>query len=263
MRKFTIAAATASAILTLSITNIAPAEAGTIKRTIDFDTREQANGKIRNLGAGTVITNQWSNYGLKIDAVSKTGQSKDLTLFNTNCFDHSCSGGDSDLATGSRFGTTAQGNALIIQEQTTSTNRAMNSNKTKFLTPDDDASGGTITFDFSSNPDANLFSNLVQLDKIALLDLDDNNRGFPTLTAYYYSSTGHQTTKTLTLSDYQKGSKNVSLISSATGDNSMWEFDFGNLDRVYKLDVGLPGSGAIGLCRIRTVHSQAGSYRSS
>ena len=86
---------------------------------------------------------------------------KDFWLYNSSCYPNGgCVGGDQDLATGSgrythygatiRYNTPDQGNVLIIQENN--------------HTPDDDAGGGWINFDFDQ---------AVDFRNIALLDLDD------------------------------------------------------------------------------------------
>lgn len=224
-------------VATFGFIQIEPVEAATIKRTVNFDVQQTDNGKMQDMRTGTVIDDQWENWGLDIDA-TRNGEAQSLTLFDTDCSGKSCSGGDSDLATGDKYGTESQGNVLIIQEN----------NKMKdglFTNPDDHAKGGTVSFDFSNNPDSNVYEDLVQLNTIALLDLDDKASGFPTLTAYYLNDDGQEAMKTLTLSDYEKGNEGVTLVSDNPGDNSMWEFDFGGLNNVMRLDVSLPSSGAV------------------
>ncbi len=245
----------ASVILALGWVGVAPAEAGTINRKVDFDTTP--DGIIQDLDPGTIISDQWSDWGLNLSVDPDrspndhryVSDSERLTLFDSDCLGNTCSGGDPDLATGSNFGTESQGNVLIIQETWKNNNEGTRNRDRDqnglYTTPDDDAKGGIITFDFSQNPNGNIFENFVRLNTVALLDLDDASSGFPTLTAYFMNDLGQQDTKQLTLSDYQVGGDDVTLISNNPGNNSMWEFDFGGLDQVYKLDVDFPSSGAI------------------
>ncbi len=256
MKNF-LQASIASVVLALGLVGVAPAEAGTINRKVDFDTTP--DGAIQDLAPGTIISDQWDDWGLNIsvDPEKSPGvnsskyvpDSERLTLFDSDCLGNTCSGGDPDLATGSNFGTASQGNVLIIQETWKNGNEGtINRDRDEnglYTTPDDDLKGGTITFDFSQNPNSNIFENFVRLNTVALLDLDDAASGFPTLTAYFLNDQGQEDTKQLTLSDYQIGGDDVTLISDNPGNNSLWEFDFGGLDQVYQLDVDFPSSGAI------------------
>ena len=124
---------------------------------IDFDEAQLP-------GYNVDITDQLRDeYGLTLSASHKNNRNnaKDLWLYNSSCNPNGgCVGGDQDLATGSgrythngatiRYNTPDQGNVLIIQENG--------------HTPDDDAGGGWINFDFDQ---------AVDFRNIALLDLDD------------------------------------------------------------------------------------------
>ncbi|MGF1494272.1 MAG: hypothetical protein ACFBSC_17860 [Microcoleaceae cyanobacterium] len=243
--------ATTSVALALSAANIAPAEAATIKRTIDFENRVNGQGQLRNAREGTIVDNEWEQWGVSLS----TNDGHGLTLFDSDCYLHSCSGGDDDLASGSAYGTDSQGNVLIIQE-----NGKKNSRGNRFSNPDDKGSGGTITFDFF-NPDPDQYQrNEVTLGKIALLDLDDSDRGNVWIKAF--TSSGDEVVKRLfeTNSNGSLKKQNGDYViadgvmindtsvydfNDAKGDNSLWEFDFGGLENVVKLDVVFPGSGAI------------------
>lgn len=176
---------------------------------------------VRRDGDGDLIGSQWSSLGVSISETS----GKNLLLFNSNCdgngstqFGVSCTGNDPDLATGSEFGTDPQGNVLIIQE----TNRLWR--------PDDDARGGTISFDF--------FDGLVDLKTIGLLDLEDGN---PDLTGVSFKAWfGDGSSQ-----DYSTADLAYTNLANRTGDNSLYEFDLSSLLGVSKFDVQYAGSGAI------------------
>jgi hypothetical protein len=198
--------------------------------TIDFE----------ELAAGTYITgNEWAEYGVHI-SVESNRQQRDgsgdlpLRLFDSNCVAQvtsgnplpKCTGGDTDFATGSAFGTDPQGNVLIIQEDNSHRSR----NNGTMGAPDDDARGGIITF---------LFDQAVSLDSFGFLDFDDKDRG----EGYIYAYTGTDDTEaavTFNLSDLS-----YLVDMDFQGDNSLREFDgFG--DATYsRLEVQYPGSGAI------------------
>lgn len=114
------------------------------------------------------INDEWSDWGIDISGVNYRGGGKkssndvDATL---RLYDTSTRGGqDKDLETGSDYGTTAQGNALIIQKHSmrNSTN------------PNDDANGGEIDFGFSNDDGS---QKLVNFNGFSLIDveLDEHN----------------------------------------------------------------------------------------
>ncbi len=118
--------------------------------TIDFETDD--NGAPLSPGAFNGAT-AYDGFGVTI---SSTGGS--LSLFDSNCgpdFGTTCSGGDSDLATGPTFGSAPQGNVLIIQDPSVAP------------APGDSGAGGSITFDFE---------NATTLTQLTLLD-NDNGPG--------------------------------------------------------------------------------------
>ncbi|MEL7039547.1 MAG: PEP-CTERM sorting domain-containing protein [Cyanobacteria bacterium J06592_8] len=275
MKKLSILATTA-AVLASGVMSAAPAKAGqfTGRQVIDFSSKYRNNGTINNFGTGKIINgNEWSNQGLSISVdTNKNGtgdrdidDSKRLTLYDTTS-----SGRDNDLRTGSEWGTEEYGGkALIIQETWKSTgsdvnNWVTNSNGKKYLNPDDDASGGTITFDFLRADDLYIYEDL----NIGLLDIDGPESA--KITVFYTDEEGNQqqASELLNASD-PDASSNVTLLSSRElwdeideynennpnnkkhHNNSLWNFNFdvdSNLKGLVSLDkveVKYSGSGAV------------------
>lgn len=167
-------------------------------------------------GDGDLISDQWADEGVTIYEAS--GQ--ELLLFNSNCgdgYDISCSGGDSDLGTGDAYGTVAQGNVLIIQEDS------------KLFDPDDQKNGGSIIFDFDE---------LVSLTEIQLLDVDDGN---PDLDGVEFEAFFADGTSTV----YTTSDVGYTLLSEEAGNNSHFSFDLSGIDDVSEFAVNYSGSGAI------------------
>lgn len=229
---------------TLSITDIGSARAASMYRnvdvTIDFD--EQVGVGSNPLNGGPKLDKLWSKYGLEMDS-----SKKELWLYDSNCkptasgvskngFTNVCTGGDEDLATGKgkykdknnkwiKYDTPEQGKVLIIQEN----NEA----------PDDLAGGGIISFDFTDNQG-------VFFDHIGLLDFDDP--GVPEFSFTFLDGT----TETLQFDKKaDNNDPNVTLLSKKwngrdlKGDNSLRDYKFDFSQRVKKLDITLPGSGAV------------------
>ena len=228
---------------TLSTINTGSAQAASMYRnfdvTIDFD--EQVGVSSNPLTGGQKLDKLWSNYGLEMDS-----SKKELWLYDSNCkptangvskngFTNLCTGGDQDLATGKgkykkgnkwiKYKTPEQGKVLIIQENNDS--------------PDDLAGGGIISFDFTDQKG-------VLFDHIGLLDFDDP--GVPQFSFTFLDGTKE------TLQFDKKADKNdpnVTLLSKKwndkplTGDNSLRDYKFDFSKRVKKLDISLPGSGAV------------------
>lgn len=116
--------------------------------TLDFETDD--TGAALSPGAFNGAT-AYDQFGITIAG------SNPLSLFNANCgpdFGVACTGGDDDLATGPEFGTTPQGNVLIIDTPGSTE-------------PNDFNGGGTITFEFAVP---------TTLSQITLLD-NDNQPG--------------------------------------------------------------------------------------
>ncbi|MBZ8179938.1 PEP-CTERM sorting domain-containing protein [Oscillatoria salina] len=166
-------------------------------------------------GTGVAVTDQWeADYGVKFSS-----STKELWLYNSDCSGNTCTGDDPDLATGAAFGTDSQGNVLIIQE-----------NLGAGAEPDDNNGRGTFTFDFSS-------LGSVLFENIALLDLDE--AGLP---KFEFTFADGLTQVFSNLNDSDAG---VTLLNpSRPKNNSLREYAF-NLENVVKLDVTLPGSGAV------------------
>ncbi len=221
------ASSVAAATLTLAAATITSAEAGTIKRTIDFD----MNPDNISLPAGTQLQgDEWSEWGVNMSVNRKA-----LTVFDSNCEGNSgpnkCSGGDPDLGT-AYLGDNHRGNVLIIQEKVGSNQIDSDG---LYKNPDDDSNGGIISFDFTS---------AVTLYNLEFLDYDlaeENKQEKLVLTAY-----GENGEK---IDDYEmRDFAQLLHKPNSNGDNSIWKFDLGSegLKDVWKLDVNFNGiSGAI------------------
>lgn len=193
--------------------------------------------------AGTFIAgDEWAQYGVNIGLESKNkrkgnkNQNLPLRLFDSNCrpkgiTDPSlqslpiCTGDDGDLATGDYFGSKAQGNVLIIQEDNSKPR-----NRDDLGEPDDDAKGGTITFKFDQ---------VVQYISIGFLDFDERGKG-----EFRFYTEADDKNAALKLSI-----KDVEAINPAfSGDNSVRLFEnvFEGVEVAFKrLEIQYPGSGAI------------------
>ena len=154
--------------------------------------------------AGTVIDNEYADLGVTISA---TGGSNQAMIFNT----FNPTGGDYDLATNN------QGNVLIISEDGDSND------------PDDNAHGGTITFDFDQATD---------ISTISFLDIEEAGgtiRSFDT---------------------------NGNLIDSQAipimGNGGQADVNI-NDDDVARLEVSLSGSGAITGLELGGTYSNVGT----
>lgn len=141
------------------------------------------------LTAGTVITDQFAEAGLTISTSSQYG----AMLFDTN----NPTGGDGDLAASDL------GNVLIISEDGDATD------------PDDNAKGGTLTFEWDD---------LVGVHQVGLLDMDEPG-------------------SSITFFD-----ENANVIKTmdipALGDNSYQELDV-DVANVARMDIVLGASGAV------------------
>lgn len=169
------------------------------------------------------------------DLVKVDGNGKTLGLFNSNCdgngskqFGVSCTGGDPDLATGTAFGTDPQGLVLIIEENPGNG------------TPDDDARGGTISFDFLQ---------AVTLNAITLLDLD---RDFTDILFTFFFE-GGGTVSTGLPSD-------VKVLGTKSGDNSLRRYEFGDLAPITGFDFTTTDSGAIASLNVTPVPLPAAGW---
>ncbi|MEQ8962247.1 MAG: PEP-CTERM sorting domain-containing protein [Coleofasciculus sp. C2-GNP5-27] len=147
---------------------------------------------------------------LSVSGQGETGSPRDLMIFDTFCGGGSatasdCSGGDDDL-----FFPSSEfnfGNALIISEDNDSTD------------PDDSRHGGTISFNFNR---------LVRLEQFGLLDIDESNN-----------------VEITTFAD-TAGTQQIQQFSvQGAGDNETQTVTGFNNTLVQRLDVYLPGSGAV------------------
>ena len=210
---------------------------------------------LKSLNSGLELDNLWSDYGLNMNS-----NRNELWLYNSNCispnfknnkgkiktsvskdgFTNKCTGGDEDLATGKgrywdkknnkwhKYKSDAQGQVLIIQDNDADV-------------PDDLAgSGNKITFDFTDELGVNFHH-------IGMLDHDDKRKStkfkFTFLDGTVKNfSFGHD--------DDLKDDGYVSLLSTdwkdnpLQGNNSLRKYDF-NFEDVTKLEITLPGSGAV------------------
>lgn len=142
-----------------------------------------------NLSAGTIVTDQFANAGLTISTASQYG----AMIFDTN----NPTGGDEDLAASDL------GNVLIISEDGDATD------------PDDDAKGGTLTFEWDE---------LVGVHQVGLLDIDEPG-------------------SSITFFD-----ENANVIETIDipelGDNSYQELEV-DVANVARMDIVLGSSGAV------------------
>ncbi|OZH55677.1 hypothetical protein AFK68_03055, partial [Hydrocoleum sp. CS-953] len=175
---------------TLPAENLSTSTTTTKNHVIDFE----------GFAAGTVIDNEYNDLGVTISA---TGGSNQAMIFDSA----NPTGGDHDLETpgSGPNNTTPQGNILIISEDGDSSN------------PDDEADGGTITFDFD-NP--------VNINSLSFIDIEEAGGKIITTDA-----DGNVTTTDI-------------AALGQDGDNSFQTLNINDND-VVKLEVELAGSGAI------------------
>ncbi|MEM1309945.1 MAG: hypothetical protein AAGF98_10755 [Cyanobacteria bacterium P01_H01_bin.153] len=206
---------------------------------IDFETM-LVNGVESTLTAGSYITgDEWAGYGVTITAESNRKRKLDgetllpLRLFDSDCRPKGvtdptyqalpiCSGGDHDLATGDYFGTESQGNVLIIQED-----NSKKRDRDNLGTPDDDARGGKMIFDFV---------NAVTDITLGFLDFDDRDRGEGYIKLF--TDADDENPVIFNLSDIPI------LNAQFQGDNSMRIIQGGEI-AFKRMEVEYPGSGAI------------------
>jgi len=147
---------------------------------------------------------------LSVSGQGKTNRiSRELMIFDTFCGGgerSNCSGGDTDLFFPASKGFNF-GNALIISEDNNSAD------------PDDSQKGGTISFNFNR---------LVRLEQFGLLDIDESNN--VTITTY---------------ADADRNQQVQQFSVQGAGDNETQTVTGFNDTRVQRLDVFLPGSGAV------------------
>ncbi|MGF1459335.1 MAG: PEP-CTERM sorting domain-containing protein [Leptolyngbyaceae cyanobacterium] len=220
--------------------------------TLDFDRNSQGNLiDVSDLGIAVgnwekpenysqsdfAVNDQWlADFGVSIST-----NKKDAVLFNTNP-DYYANGTsarknngdfkgafDDDLLTGDDYLTykteyqdysTDLGNVLIIQE------------RNAYWKPDDEGSGGTISFDFEKS---------VSLSSIDLLDIDE----FRANKLVKFTAIGENDT---VIGSWNFDESSAVQLSEGNGDNSLYRFNF-DAQGVKQLNVIYPGSGAISALR--------------
>ena len=206
--------------------------------------------------AGTFITgDEWAEYGVDIkyktnNKLKQDGKSNlPLRLYDSNCRPQEipieslqsgdplrsldpCTGDDGDLATGEHFGSKAQGNVLIIQEDNS---KSGNRDDLEDLgEADDDKGGGTITFNFDR---------LIRYVSVGFLDFDESGRKANRATFRFDIKEDRNDTP------LQFKIKDVEAVDpNFTGDNSLRLFE-NVVDQepvpFNRLRIKIPGSGAI------------------
>ncbi len=125
-------------------------------------------GSTYDASEGRNIDDEWSDWGVNITGINYRGNGQyDSSDPNATLrlYDTSTRGGqDRDLETGDDYGTQDQGNALIIQKHS----------ERNSSSPNDDANGGEISMDFSTESGA---AKLVDFQQFTLIDveLDEHN----------------------------------------------------------------------------------------
>ncbi|MEL6555530.1 MAG: PEP-CTERM sorting domain-containing protein [Cyanobacteria bacterium J06621_11] len=231
-------------ITSLSVLSSTAAQAATY--TLDFNSGANG-GAVSYNSDGTLNTTQWSSWGLtNISGVNNRngGTTAKLNTYNTNASD----GPDPDLQTGSEWGTSQQGNALIIQEENQHNIDYFNNNGT--WRADDEWAGGNINFDFAHTVAFNSFS---------LLDIDDNGSGImlhgqktdgsalsidiDALMAKHLATNGTDAAASQGESVSLNG-VTMTQVGSQRGDNSLFKFDISDV-HLTQVRFSYPGSGAI------------------
>jgi hypothetical protein len=172
---------------------------------LDFDHQDveltnPVPGEIADLAS-----DYFSDFNVTI-TLDNANSSSTLGLFNTNCGPDfpgvSCSGNDSDLATGPSFGTDPQGLALIVNGGGSTLN--------------DDRGGGRIIFSFGTP---------VDVKAVRLLDIDEAE-GTTDAIDFRFEFADSRPALDVFLEDL--GTSNVNNLSSTglTGDNSFYEYTF-------------------------------------
>lgn len=176
------------------------------------------------------ISDQWANWGVTLSATNKAGTSSEpLLLFDSNSTSYT--GGDNDLRSGSPWGTTEQGNVLIIHEDGFKRDGTVKN----WTDPDDESNGGIISFNFADQ---------VNLSSINLMDVDDFGSRGQYISFAAYDSDGNQIGDITQFDEASLSGGQAARLSSVTGNNSLYEFALA-YSNVARLDVLYPGSGAI------------------
>lgn len=205
------------------------------------------------------------------NAGNRNGDPAGLTLFNSDCFQGACSGGDPDLGTGPGYGSDNAGLTLIAMEQPTSRDRTDGIYDTpddqttfdivaNFNAPDISDPNAPVNFELFDNDDP-YFELGVQIDGIRLLDQDEAN--IPEFTGVNIFGETVTLIATNTLQNTTIGA--AGATNNATnnpcggtaqgagntgpflceGDNSVRDFVFENAFNLRSIEIKFLGSGAI------------------
>lgn len=244
--------------------SIAPeADAAGLHRSLSFDQGADGGSVLYN-SDGTLDTTQWSSIGLKnitginnrkdraakfntYDTALNTSRATDSTLRLSDQGPLRSSGlRDDDLRTGSAWGTEELGNVLIIQEENWDNTKFYNDNG--YYRADDEASGGSINFEFDSK---------VIFESFSLIDVDDdgNSSKIKVSGGDFEINVGDLIAAHKTANGSSKGSTytqdgvTITQMGTKRGNNSLYQFD---LDQSYfagfkaeNIQFEYPGSGAI------------------
>ncbi|MGB7087852.1 MAG: hypothetical protein WBD47_20005 [Phormidesmis sp.] len=213
---------------------------------LDFD-KGADGGEVLTKSNGAIDTTQWADWGLE-KIFGRNNRTKQHAKFMT--YDTIVAGGrDSDLETGSDWGTPEQGNVLIIQEEDNKNKNLFASNGV--YTPDDEAGGGKVNFKFTDT---------VAFKSFSLLDIDDNGGGIrikgfdadnqkvldinvDALIAEHKAVNGRNAAAAQGTSVTMNG-VTLTQVGNTHGDNSLFRFDI-NEAYLAKVRFDYPGSGAI------------------
>ncbi|NEQ99415.1 MAG: PEP-CTERM sorting domain-containing protein [Cyanothece sp. SIO2G6] len=241
---FTLSAVTTATAVLCSGVFLSSAEASQLVRGTSYslDFEQDARGNDLIAGDGSLIDNEWAAWGLEITGDSYRAGADDFLLL----YDSSKAGKDNDLRTGTftrkgvQYTSPSEGNLLILHEDTSGNN---------LFQPDDEALGGTITFDFTA-PLTNGSSTYnpsyrgVELGTIRMVDIDNN----PTLSGVSFEAFSGNTSL-FSRTAQELGGTSIFAGASAKGDNSIWDFDLSALQEdetaITRLMVRYEGSGAI------------------
>lgn len=194
------------------------ANAATLPRTLDFDTFDVAGTNPVTSEIPVLAPNAFADYGVTITA-DPNSAGTEAGLFDSECTPPNCSGGDNDLATGPSFGTDGQGYVLILN------GAAPNG-------VNDDASGGSLIFDFDALEGVTFESvQLLDIDEVDPLDTDDIIFSFefadPSKTAQ--SFTEAQIFAASSSNVERLNDPGVYPIQTPEDNNSLYEYRFSNV----------------------------------
>ncbi|MFK8184015.1 MAG: hypothetical protein AB8B99_11625 [Phormidesmis sp.] len=238
-------------ITTAALVSVAPA-AEAASFNLNFDEGADGGSVLYNAD-GTLQLDQWEDWGVTLSGTAnrnandendwkRDGRIAKLNTYNTDTW-----GRDNDLRTGSNYGTAAQGNVLIIQEE-----KSENRSNGQWVA-DDEGWGGKVNFDFA---------NAISLTSFSMLDIDDNGHGIRVtgtsvdggedlnididkLINDHYAANGNSQGSIFT---NDKG-VTITQVGSKRNDNSMYRFDldqdFFAGRRFSNVEFKYPGSGAI------------------